>query len=235
VLQNNPQPYEHAAVSFDPRMIAVARYLRGGTGPTGVWIIDMTELRVAPTCSRAGNGERGLAPSGLSTSGRQRVGVGDGIFRVRQDGSGLTPLLSLDASDGAFLGDVSVSDDGSMLAYVRAVRVPKGPRSVLKTQIWVARADDPRMVDEGVPDIGYYGGFPIGDFDPELSPDNRNVVFTRTNPRFVNFKNSVNTAHDLWIAPLGPLPPGAAYHRPRPGQYHSRLARRPDPLPSRRR
>src|SRR5262245_38717959 len=49
---NNPQPYEHAAVSFDPRMITVARYLRGGTGPTGVWIIDMTELRVAQTCSR---------------------------------------------------------------------------------------------------------------------------------------------------------------------------------------
>lgn len=90
-----------------------------------------------------------------------------------------------------------------MLAYVRAVRVPKGPRSVLKTQIWVARADgtDPRMVDDGVPDIGYYGGFPIG-VDPELSPDNRDVVFTRTNPRFVNFKDSVNTAHDLWIAPV---------------------------------
>ena len=105
-----------------------------------------------------------------------------------------------------------------MLAYVRAVRTPKGPRSVLKTQIWVARVDgtDPRMVDDGGPELGYYGGFPIGDFDPEISPDSRLVVFSRTNPRFLNFKDSVNTAHDLWVAPLDRSRPAQRITAPGP-------------------
>jgi len=205
---DHAEDYEHAAVSFDRKMIAADRYLRNGTGPVGVWVIDIerkTEVRVAADFFSAGDGGVDWSPDGfIYFAGRASATTGAGIFRIRPDGSGLTQVLGLEASDTGFVGDVSVSADGTMLAYVRAVGVPKGSRQVLKTQIWVAGVDGSgqRMVDDGGPELGNYGGFPVGDFDPELSPDNKFVVFSRTNTQFVNFKDSIRTAHDLWVAPV---------------------------------
>jgi len=208
ITYNNPQAYEHAAVSCDRKMIAADRYLRSGTGPAGLWLIDIarkTEARLVPGFFSAGDGGVDWDSKGLIYfAGRPAVNRKAGVFRIRPNGSGLEQLVVLDPSDGGFVGDVSVSEDGSLLAYVRARAVPQGGRQVLKTQIWVARVDGTgqRMVDDGGPEFGNYGGFPIGDFDPELSPDNRFVVFSRTNTHFVNFKDSLHTAHDLWVAAL---------------------------------
>jgi Tol biopolymer transport system component len=202
------QPYEHVGVSFDRKMIAVNRYLRGGAGPTGIWLIDLEqgrETRLAPGFFSAGHGGVDWSPDGfVYFAGRASVAEKTGIYRVRPDGSELTPLFVLEASDPGYVGDVSVSEDGSMLAYVRAVAPDAASSHVLKTQVWTARADGTRqrMVDDGGPELGSRGGFPIGDFDPELSPDNDHVVFSRTNTQHVNFADTFATAQDLWIAPL---------------------------------
>jgi Tol biopolymer transport system component len=202
------QPYEHVAVSFDRRLLAVNRYLRGGAGPTGVWLIDLVhglETRVAPDFFTAGHGGVDWSPDGtLYFAGRASAASKTGVYRAAPGGGPPTALFVLEASDPGYVGDVSVSDDGSMIAYVRAVVPDPASPHVLKTQIWVAGTDGTgrRMVDDGGPELGSRGGFPIGDFDPELSPDNRHVVFSRTNTRHVNYADSFATAHDLWLAPL---------------------------------
>ncbi len=202
------QPYEHVAASFDHKMIAVDRYLKGGAGPTGVWIIDLehgTEMRLVPKFFSAGNGGVDWSADGyIYFAGRPTAQQKEGIFRIRPDGSQLTQVIALASSDPGFVGDVSVSEDSSLLAYVRAVGVKSTSRTLLKTQIWVARVDggEQRMVDDGGPELGNQGGFPIGDFDPETSPDNQSVVFSRTNTQHISFKSTMNTGQDLWVAPL---------------------------------
>jgi Tol biopolymer transport system component len=215
-------PYEHVAVSFDRKMIAADRNLQGGSGPTGLWVIDLerkTEARLVPSFFTAGNGGVDWSPDGFIVfAGKRKVGENEGIFRIRADGSQLTQLVALDVADPGFVGDVSVSEDGSLLAYVRAVSMQGKLRMVLKTQIWVARSDgsEQRMVDDGGPELGNQGGFPIGDFDPEISPDNKHVVFSRTNMQHVSFKDTFNNAQDLWVAALDGSQPARRLTQPGP-------------------
>jgi len=216
------QPYEHVAVSYDRRYIAVNRYLKGGAGPTGVWVIDLeqkTERRLLSDFFTAGNGGVDWSADGfLYFAARMAPGDKEGIFRIRPDGSELKPLISLDPTDPGLVGDVSVSEDSTMLAYIRAVGIKTPSRVVLKTQVWVARIDGTgqRMVDDGGPELGNQGGAPIGDFDPEISPDNKYVVFSRTNTEHVNFKSSFDTAHDIWVASLDGSRPARRLTRPGP-------------------
>jgi hypothetical protein len=216
------QPYEHVAVSYDRRYIAANRYLRGGAGPTGVWVIDLeqkTERRLLSGFFSAGNGGVDWSADGfLYFAARRTPAEKEGVFRIRPDGSGLKALITLDPSDPGLVGDVSVSEDSTMLAYVRAVAVRTPAAPVLKTQVWVSAIDGTgqRMVDDGGPELGTEGGFPIGDFDPEISPDNTFVVFSRTNTGHVNFPSSFNTAHDIWIAPLEGSVPARRVTRPGP-------------------
>lgn len=110
------------------------------------------------------------------------------VWKVRYDGTGLTRLTAT-ADRGE--GDVSVSEDGSMIAYMDLFINP--PNDF--TEIWVRNSDgsNPRMV--------YKGGKARESsvHDPELSPDNSHVVFSKVNPKFHNFRNDPNadTAHDL--------------------------------------
>lgn len=216
------QPYEHVAVSFDRKMLAVNRYLRGGAGPTGVWVIDLErglETRIAPDFFAAGYGGVDWSPDGfLYFAGRAKPSARSGIYRSRPDGSGLTALFVLEDKDPGYVGDLSVAEDGSMIAYVRAIVPNPATPNVLKTQVWVARSDGTqrRMVDDGGPELGSQGGFPIGDFDPEQSPDNRYVVFSRTNTKHVNFPGSLATAHDIWVAPVDRSKPARRLTRPGP-------------------
>ena len=216
------QPYEHVAASFDRKLIAANRYLQGGSGPSGLWVIDLehkTERRLVPDFFTAGDGGVDWSAEGfIYCAGRRTVRERSGLFRIRPDGSGLTQVLTLEASDPGLVGDVSVAEDGSLLAFVRAVAAQVKSRTVLKTQIWIARTDgsEPHMVDDGGPEVGNQGGFPIGDFDPEISPDNKFVVFSRTNTQHVNFKDSFNTAHDLWVAPLDRSTPARRLTAPGP-------------------
>jgi len=110
------------------------------------------------------------------------------VWKVRFDGTGLTRLTAtLDRGEG----DVSVSQDGSMIAYMDLYIDP--PRDF--TEIWVRNSDgsNPRLV--------YKGGKARESsvHDPELSPDNSRVIFSKVNPKFHNFRKdpNANTAHDL--------------------------------------
>jgi hypothetical protein len=212
----HPQRYEHVAVSFDHRWIATDRYLEG-SGPTGLWVIDIergVEFRLVPDFFAAGGGGVDWSPDGFIYFGGWATPREGGIFRIRPDGSGLEKRIAIEPPERG-LGDVSVSDDGSLLAYVRTVSV-KGER---KAQIWVARSDgsERRMVDNGGPESGDHGGFPIGDYDPEISSDNNFVVFSRTNTEHVNFAGTfLNTAHDLWVAPIDGSGPARRITEPGP-------------------
>ncbi len=216
------QPYEHVALSFDHKVIAANRYLKSGTGPTGLWVIDLehhSERRLVADFFTAGNGGVDWSADGfIYFAGQRTPGEKQGIFRIRVDGSQLTQVRALDAADPGFVGDVSVSEDSSLVAYVRAVPMYVGSRKVLKTQIWVIRPDGngDRMVDDGGPELGNQGGFPIGDFDPEISPDNKYVVFSRTNTQHVSFKDSFNNGQDLWVAALDGSQPARRLTPPGP-------------------
>jgi len=216
------QPYEHVAVSPDHRMIAADRYLKSGSGPTGLWVIDLerkTERHLVPDFFSAGNGGVDWSADGsIYFAGQRAVRQKAGVFRIRPDGSQLTPVVALDPLDAGFVGDVSVSEDGSLLAYVRAVAARSATRMVLKTQIWVAQINggEQRMVDDGGPELGSQGGFPIGDFDPEISPDNAFVVFSRTNTEHVSFKTTFNNGQDLWVAPVDRSAPARRLTQPGP-------------------
>jgi Tol biopolymer transport system component len=208
VTFDNPQFYEHVAVSFDRTKIAADRYLSQGVGEVSLWVLDIpsrTEVRLVPDFYSAGNGGVDWSPdgyiyfSGMPTRNGERE-----IFRIKPDGTGLTQLTFSGPSNPGAHFDVSVSADGSLVAYVRMVRRSIGGRQGPKTEIWVMNADgsQPRRVYDGGTEIGMAGKFPVGAYDPEISSDNRQVVFSVTNTAHNNFRSSLNMAHDLYIANL---------------------------------
>ncbi len=202
---DNLQSYEHAAVSFSRKLIAANRYLKKGAGEAGLWILDLekkTETRLLPKFHSAGNGGVDWSPdehiyfSGKPTSSGQRD-----IYKIRPDGTDLTQLTFAGPTNPGEHFDVSVSEDGTMVAYVKMLPFSSGSKRGPKTQIWAMGSDgsNQRMVYDGGSEIGMAGGFPIGGYDPEISPDGRQVVFSLTNPAYNNFRSSLNMAHDLYI------------------------------------
>jgi hypothetical protein len=110
------------------------------------------------------------------------------VWKVRYDGTNLTRLTAtMDRGEG----DVSVSEDGSMIAYMDLYIDP--PHDF--TEIWVRNSDGSN------PRLAYKGGKARESsvHDPELSPDNSRVIFSKVNPKFHNFRNDPNadTAHDI--------------------------------------
>jgi len=204
--------WEHVAVSFDRRFVVGNEQLPNPTGEPGglsrLWIYDLekgTVARLLPGFITAGNGgvdwdregyidfaakHRNPFPDPRTIDEfRANAGAND-IYRVRYDGSGLQRLLTTPMAGEA---DVSISEDGSLVAYVsQPVTV-----SVPHTEIHVMNADgsNPRVVYvAGVAGIA-------SAHDPETSPDNRRVVFSIVNssvpPNFPN-NPAANTAHDIW-------------------------------------
>ena len=114
----------------------------------------------------------------------------DPFYRVRFDGSGLQRLLHSPLAGEA---DVSISEDGSMVAYVsQPVDTP-----IPRTEIHVmdSNGSNARLI---------YAAGQAGvasAHDPELSSDNTGVVFSIVNssvpPNFPN-NPAANTAHDIW-------------------------------------
>lgn len=215
--------YEHVAVSHDRRHVASTRHRHPFLSPgvSSVWITDlraMKEARLVPEFYHAGGGGVDWSPDGFVYFAAQPVkGQGFNIFRVRPDGSALTQLtrLVLNSSsvppDPAFVGDVSVSQDGSMVAYVRGVARKLGRDWVMKPQIWVMRADgaDQRLVHDGGDELGKRGDSWIGAYDPTISPDGTRVVFSQTDTAHRQFPKLIDQAHNLWVKNLD----GTGLHR----------------------
>lgn len=112
------------------------------------------------------------------------------IYRIRYDGTGLHRLLNTPLAGEA---DVSISEDGSLIAYVSQPL----DASPARTEIWVMNADgtNRRLVHTA-------GEVRVASaHDPETSPDNLQIVFSIVNssvpPNFPQIPGA-NTAHDIW-------------------------------------
>jgi Tol biopolymer transport system component len=174
--------YNHAAVSPDHRYVAsmVGRHEE----KKQIWLYDLekkTETRIVPEFEWAGVGGMEWSPDGFFYfAGGPKPGGLD-VYKIRPDGTGLTQLTETPEIEN----DVSLAEDGSLVAYSRITRIKNFP----KPQIWVMNADGTgqRMVYDGGPELGAHGQFPIGAYDPEFSPDNSKVIFSRSNTKTDNF------------------------------------------------
>ena len=191
--------YEHAALSPDHKYLAVNYYVRDSSGPPRslLWILDLegqTEVQLLPHFHSVGDGgidwdREGFlyfAASETKPQGRDTREV----YKIRYDGTTLTQLTHTPHGEA----DVSVSEDGSLLTYVKAVPTPPfGGR----TEIWVMQTD-------GSAQRRVYTSGQIktaSAHDPEFSPDSSKIIFSQVNPRYKNYPNrpNYNTAHDLYI------------------------------------
>lgn len=202
------QDFEHAAVSFDRKKIVVNRYRKGGSGPTDLFVIDVekkTEARLVPNFASAGGGGVDWGPDGMIYfCGQPQAGKRSYVYKIRPDGTNLTQLTFADPSEPGYDSDASVSEDGSLVAYVKVVAKTSGGRPLPKAQIWVVNSNgtNERIVYDGGSEVGVDPSGPIGAMDPEISPDNKTVLFSQTNTAFKNFRTSLNTAHDIYAINL---------------------------------
>lgn len=204
--------WEHVAVSFDHRYVVANEQLPNPSGEAGgrsrVWLFDLetgTEAQLVPEFLTAGNGGVDWDPDGfVYFAGKEKdliaspttpadfianAGAND-VYKVRLDGTALQRLTNTPSRGEA---DVSVSEDGSLVAFGALVIEPPNDYS----EIWVTNSDgsDPQLV--------YVGGKPgvSSVHDPEISPDNTKVVFSRVNsdvpPNFPD-NPAANTAHDIY-------------------------------------
>ncbi len=208
ITEDDDRHLEHVAMSPNRRYIVINYFAdpkQGGESSRMV-LFDLergTERDLVPGFHMAGNGGVDWDRQGyVYFSGVERLlyakpsrreefianYAAHDVWKVRYDGTGLTRLTAtLDRGEG----DVSVSDDGSMIAYMDLFINP--PHDF--TEIWVRNSDgsNPRLV--------YKGGKARESsvHDPELSPDNSHVIFSKVNPDFHNFPKDPNadTAHDL--------------------------------------
>ena len=207
-----PRNWEHAAVSPDRRFIAANDQLPNPRGIPGgrsrLWILDLergTEARLLPRFVTAGNGgvdwdhdgfvycaakDRDPVPNPVTPADFIANAGANEVYKVRWDGRMHYRLTETPTRGEA---DVSVSEDGTLVTFMDQLLNP--PNDL--TEIWVTRADgsEPRLVlTAGAPRISSV-------HDPELSPDNRRVIFSRVNstvpPNFPHLPEA-NTAHDLY-------------------------------------
>ena len=181
--------WEHVAVSDDHRHV-VANAQPHST----LWIFDLskgTEARLVSEFAMAGEGGVGIDSRGfIYFSGKPKeTGLPD-VYKIKADGTNLTQLTN--TPDAGEL-DVSVSQDGSMISYVKMF-----PQH---TEIWVGGSDgkNHRRVYKG----GLLGS--ASAHDPEISPDNKRVAFSVINskvPRNFAKDPSANTAHDIYSVKL---------------------------------
>lgn len=199
---------EHVAMSPDRRYI-VANYFadpaEGGLS-SRMLLFDLergTERGLVPGFHMAGNGgvdwdrDGYIYFSGVDRQPYPRPSrreefianyASTEIWKVHYDGNGLTRLTTTPDRGEA---DVSVSEDGTLLAYMATYLDPPNDY----TEIWVSNSDGSgsRRV--------YVGGKNkvTSVHDPEISPDNQYVVFSQVDPNFRNFPDdpNANTAHNL--------------------------------------
>jgi hypothetical protein len=199
--------FEHVAASYDRRYVVANSPVAGKTPTSHIWIYDLqrgTEYQLVPNFAMAGNGgvvfdrkgyvyfaglERPVYPSPRRREEFIANAGANDIYRVKVDGTGVQRLTNT-ADRGE--ADVSVSEDGTLIAYMATKINPPNDY----TEIWVSNSDgsNRRLVYTGGKDRV------SSVHDPEISPNNQKVVFSKVNSSYRNFRSdpSANTAHDLW-------------------------------------
>ena len=209
--------WEHVAVSHDRRFIIANEQLPNPAklagGVSRLWLYDLakgTEAQLVPGFMTAGNGGVDWDREGfIYFAGKAADVVSDpqaiedfianaganDVYRIKADGIGLQRLTNTPQHGES---DVSVSEDGTMVAH-STLAIADPAHAVC--ELWVLNSDgtNHRLVYRG-------GPLPTGLVaDPELSPDNARLVFSKVNlevpPNFPEHA-AANTAHDLWTVRL---------------------------------
>lgn len=203
--------WEHVALSFDRRFAVANEQLPNPTGEPGglsrLWLFDLQAGSVAqlvPDFVTAGNGGVDWDRNGFIYFAAKQTnpvpnprtpedflanaGAND-IYRIRY-GTGLQRLLNTPLAGEA---DVSISEDGSLIAYV-SQPLEASPAT---TDIRVMNTDGTNG-----PLVYAAGEVRVASaHDPETSPDNTKIVFSIVNssvpPNFPQIPGA-NTAHDVW-------------------------------------
>ena len=206
----NSHAWEHVAVSPDHRFIVGNEQLpnpeKAPGGHSRLWVYDLalgTETKLLHSFITAGNGGVDWDRDGYiyfggkekdpfqtpmnATESLANAGAND-IYRVKPDGTSLYRVVQTPDQGES---DVSVSEDGKLLAYGNQIL------SNSSSEIWIA------AIDGSFSKRVYRGGtLPDGQVaDPELSPTNDYVVFSQVNKNVPpNFPDNpdANTAHDIF-------------------------------------
>jgi len=220
-----PFGFNHVAVSHDKRYIA-GELLRPKDKPKGskVLVFDIKENKrweILPYFVFIGDGGIDFDPQGFLyfNGNTEREGTRN-IYKMKPDGTSFIQLTFFEEDLHATPpimrrpGDVSVSPDGSMVAFVFPEAeqtdnpITNGPVENFrirdnwypKTKIYVMNSDGTNMreIYDGGEHTGVHGtNNNIGAWDPEISPDNTQVTFSVTNIEHENLPFE-NTAHDIW-------------------------------------
>jgi hypothetical protein len=186
----------HPAVSPDRTKIAVVRFMEDWNGddaytttvdPQAIWIIDLSaspkkEWQLTPTW--VGGGMGGVAWGADSSTVYYSVELGrqTRIYRSGLEGAGLT-LLS-DTTLNAWESDVTLTPDFSKVLFGAWDRNLDGTYAKKQT-VWMMDADDGAnrtQMSTGGADSAQYANIdflPVGDYDPEMSPDGTQLLLWR--------------------------------------------------------
>lgn len=140
-----------------------------------VWVINLQtkeEWQLSP------EGRNALGESWFPDSKRVAMcidfGTTEDIYTIDVDGTEMKPVIE---TPDFIEGDTAVSQNGKLIAYNRI------DPSTRRSTIWVVGEDgsNPRQVTDGGGARGSIvkHGFPLGDYDPEWSPDGQLIVFGR--------------------------------------------------------
>jgi Tol biopolymer transport system component len=188
----------HAAVAPD-RSMAVASRVVSDTNSNGVldaydkkdlWVFDFnkgTETKITSNYDAGLGGVDWGADSRSIYCSMTLTATDYDIYKISTDGSSIVPvtttLLSQLAQPGTrkWVSDVSTSPDGQWLAFIfTPAQGTTGFRA--KTQVCMSHIDGSQasLVTDGGPLApGFLGSQAVGDLDPEMSPDNASIVFSR--------------------------------------------------------
>ncbi len=190
--------YIHAAVSPDRRKVAATRAENDTNGngaldagdTLSLWVLDLiagTERAIVTNYNAGLGGVDWSADSRDIYCSMTQTSTNYDIYRIRADGSSVTPVTTNlladlgQAGTRKWVSDVSVSPDGQWLAFIfTPAQGATGFRH--KTQVGICRTDGTQaqlITDGGSLPPQQLGSQSVGDFDPELSPDNQFIVFQR--------------------------------------------------------
>jgi hypothetical protein len=194
----HPRHYEHVAVSYDQKYVIADDHEPGPvrSGPARLWIFNLeegTEARLVPGFTAAGDGGINFGPDGyiyfpgsIGPDPRD-LGAVD-LYKIRFDG---TDLQQLTQTPEVQEGDPGLSEDGTLIAFLRHARKDDFD------QIWVANADGTnlRLILDKAGPMGVSSVH-----DPEISPDHKQVVFSRFNKDLApDFPvPGIQHSHELW-------------------------------------
>jgi Tol biopolymer transport system component len=203
----------HFEVSPNRRYIAVNRYSRGParkgeaagglSGPNAsayfplrdwkeLWIVDTVTGRERRLVPQINAGDGGLAWSPDSqwvyfathsvTGTMQIVRVNINTRKVVVVSRGLPRLLGKRAP--IWVSDVGLSADGSRLVFVASSADVNQGKDKPRIATMAVDGSEAHFVSSGGPTPPELRGvWPVGDFDPDPSPDGRSVVFSRATDR----------------------------------------------------